>query len=240
MNAITPELLAAIRAHAESAAPNECCGLLVALSDGINYWPCRNRSTLFNQFDLHPEDWADAEDIGEIKAVVHSHVDQSAAPSQIDLVGCEKTGLPWLIISHPAGEICTFAPNGYQLPLLGRQFAWGLCDCFTLVRDYYRDTLNLMIKPPPEGYAPNFWKKGQRFYSRFREWGFVEVPQDQPPQLHDVFLMQIKSDDEPNHAGIYLGDGLMLHHLEERLSERVPYGGFWQKATRYTVRHESL
>ncbi|MBI0320618.1 C40 family peptidase [Streptomyces javensis] len=42
----------------------------------------------------------------------------------------------------------------------------------------------------------------------------------------------------PNHAGIYLGDGQMLHHLYGRLSEAAPYGGMWSERTRYIVRHE--
>ena len=232
---LSSEILAKIRAHAEAAAPHECCGLLV---DG-HYWPCRNRSVLPHQFDLAPEDWAAAEDTGTIQAVVHSHVDQSAEPSQADLLGCERTGLPWVILAIPSGEVRTIAPSGYQMPLLGREFVWGICDCFTLVRDYYRETLNILIETPAEGYEPGFWKRGQDWYGRFADYGFVKLPPDTSLQLHDVILMQIRST-VANHAGIYVGDGLMLHHLEKRLSERAPYGGDWQKATRYTVRHNSL
>lgn len=235
---LTDDLISMIRSHADDVQPHECCGLLVELGDGLNYWPCRNRSPLLNQFDLNPEDWAEAEDLGEIKAVVHSHINQSAEPSQADLLGCEATRLPWLILAIPSGEIRTITPTGWQMPLIGREFVWGICDCYTLVRDYYRETLAIRFKTP-EPYQPNFWKSGQDLYARYQQWGFVAVPDDQPPQPHDIFLIQIRSD-LANHAAVYLGDDLILHHVEGRLSERTVYGGFWHKATRFTIRHQSL
>jgi cell wall-associated NlpC family hydrolase len=47
--------------------------------------------------------------------------------------------------------------------------------------------------------------------------------------------MQYKAD-EINHAGVYLGDGKMLHHMYAKLSEVVPYGGFWRDRTMMTLR----
>lgn len=40
----------------------------------------------------------------------------------------------------------------------------------------------------------------------------------------------------PNHAAVYLGDGLMLHHMYGRLSSRDVYGGYWREVTRLVVR----
>jgi cell wall-associated NlpC family hydrolase len=54
----------------------------------------------------------------------------------------------------------------------------------------------------------------------------------------DLILMQIRSRNRvPNHAAIYLGDGMMLHHLHSRLSSRDIYGGYWQEVTRSIWRH---
>ena len=41
----------------------------------------------------------------------------------------------------------------------------------------------------------------------------------------------------PNHAAVYLGDGLILHHLQGRLSSRDVYGGYWQKITTHILRY---
>ncbi|WP_145957544.1 NlpC/P60 family protein, partial [Xenorhabdus hominickii] len=42
---------------------------------------------------------------------------------------------------------------------------------------------------------------------------------------------------EPNHAGVYIGDGLMLHHLYGQLSNQVPYDGYWQDRTIVALRY---
>jgi cell wall-associated NlpC family hydrolase len=51
--------------------------------------------------------------------------------------------------------------------------------------------------------------------------------------------MQIRArNGVPNHAGIYLGDGLMLHHLYGRLSSRDLYGGWYLESTRAVLRYQ--
>ncbi|WP_346949336.1 NlpC/P60 family protein, partial [Dyella sp.] len=54
----------------------------------------------------------------------------------------------------------------------------------------------------------------------------------------DLVLMQIRSRNlVPNHAGIYLGDGLMLHHMYGRLSSRDVLGGYWLENLRLVARY---
>lgn len=55
-------------------------------------------------------------------------------------------------------------------------------------------------------------------------------------RVGDVIVMQVRAP-VPNHAGVYIGDGLMLHHLYNRLSSRDVYGGYWQECTRIVLRH---
>ncbi|MDP1097665.1 NlpC/P60 family protein, partial [Klebsiella quasipneumoniae] len=57
-------------------------------------------------------------------------------------------------------------------------------------------------------------------------------------QAGDVILMQYRAD-EINHAGIYLGNGKMLHHMYGQLSGEVPYGGIWRERTMLTLRHKN-
>ena len=55
----------------------------------------------------------------------------------------------------------------------------------------------------------------------------------------DVLLMQIASP-VPNHAAIYLDDGVIMQHVAGRLSSRDVYGGYWAKHTTHVLRHRSL
>jgi hypothetical protein len=60
------------------------------------------------------------------------------------------------------------------------------------------------------------------------------VDADDNLKVGDCFLMQVASP-VPNHAAVYLGDGLILHHLQGRLSSRDVYGGYWQKVTTHIL-----
>ncbi len=229
--------------HAEGTYPRECCGLVVRLAGdagAIVYAPCANISpddSGQDQFVISPEDWAQAEDRGEILAVCHSHPNESANPSQADLVMCERSGLPWIIVGWPSGVVRSCEPTGYQAPLVGREFFHGVLDCYTLVRDYYQRELDIEL--PDFEREDAWWDKGQNLYrDNFAAAGFVEVNEAEPRQ-HDALLMQVRSDVE-NHAAVYLGDQVILHHLYSRLSERTVYGGYWHRHTRAILRHKSL
>ena len=85
--------------HAIESKPKESCGLLIIKKGKEVYFPCQNLATNpDNQFILSPEDWIEAEDQGEITAVVHSHPLTSARPSEADRVACEKSNLKWWIV----------------------------------------------------------------------------------------------------------------------------------------------
>lgn len=244
----------AIKAHALAEYPRECCGLLIAQGRKEIYRPCVNLAQGTEQFRMAPEDWADAEDAGRILAVVHSHPDAPAQPSEADRASCEATGLPWVIVSVREGhfeELHQFAPTGWQAPLLGRQFFHGVLDCYTLVRDWYRWEAGIELLDFER--ADDWWNQGQDLYmQQFAQAGFSRIPDAAQILPGDVVLMAVRSP-VANHAGIYLGSqplaeapGLhpvpnaMLQHLYGRLSERVVYGGYWQECTRAVVRHKDM
>ncbi|WP_426771025.1 NlpC/P60 family protein [Enterobacter cloacae complex sp. 379K3] len=54
----------------------------------------------------------------------------------------------------------------------------------------------------------------------------------------NAILMQYKAE-EINHAGIYLGDGKMLHHMYGKLSEAVPTVVACARRTTSTLRYQN-
>ncbi|AVY67154.1 C40 family peptidase [Xanthomonas translucens] len=236
--------LQAIQAHAMAEYPRECCGLIVATADGERYFACRNTATTPSEhFRLTGKDHAAAADQGEVLALVHSHPNAPAAPSDADRLQCEMSEITWHIVSvgqvdgaPECGDVQTIQPCGYVAPLIGRQFAHGVLDCYTLLRDFYARELGIQLRDYPRD--DEWWKRGENLYEKhFREEGFSEIADE--PRRGDVFLMQIRSE-EMNHAGVYLGDGQMLHHLHGRLSEQVPYGGYWLQRTTKVIRHHLM
>lgn len=223
---------------ARGMLPNEACGLVIIERGHERFIPCRNISPFpRDTFELDPEDYARAEERGEIVEIFHSHCYGSPQPSEADKVACEATNLPWSIVSVPNGQWVRFEPNGYKAPLIGREWAHGLLDCYSLIRDFYRDQLSIFI--PDFDREFEWWLKGQNLYlENFRIAGFKEVPLAEV-KPNDVLLMQVCSP-VINHGAIYLGNDKMLHHLHRRLSCRDVWGGYYRKHTVKVVRHESL
>ena len=206
--------LQAIRDHGVAAYPLECCGLVLKAGRREWYQPCRNTAASAEHFVMSAEDYAAAEESGDIVAVVHSHPDAPAAPSEADRVACEASGLPWYIVAVEksengdvvAGEIRGFAPEGYRAPLLGRQFAHGVLDCYTLVRDWYARERDIVL--PDFSRDDGWWepgKPGDLYMDHYAEAGFRPLRADEALGPGDVVLMQVRSD-RANHAGVFLGD----------------------------------
>lgn len=228
----------AIEQHAETAYPKECCGVVIVFRGKERYVPCGNLAEDATRgFMLDPRDYASAEAMGEVLAIVHSHPNGPATPSQADRVMCEAWGLPWHIVTWPKKEWVTFFPEGYRAPLLGRKFYHGVVDCYQLVKDYYLEVLQIEL--PHFEREDNWWNKGQNLYvDNFEAAGFVRVDK---PQKHDVFLIQVRSP-VPNHAAIFIDPerNWIMHHLWDQLSRRDVYAEYWRKNTNMICRHKSL
>lgn len=238
---IAPAALASMLEHAAVEAPRECCGLLLDGGDGLYYRPARNLAAGpagHDRFTLDPEAWLTADTFGPAVAIVHSHPNASANPSMADRVGCERSGLPWLIVGWPSGAVVQLDPEGWQAPLEGRAFHHGVLDCYTLVQDWYRREWNLLL--PDFEREDGWWERG-RGLNLYRDGlaaaGFELVDTDQP-QRGDGLLMRVLSEVE-NHAAVYLGDGMMLHHPYGQLSRRERWDWPWQRRTTAVVRHRS-
>ena len=249
--------IAAIRTHAIAEYPRECCGLLVSSRDGSEaYVPCRNLAADGGQFLLPAEDYAAAEDQGNIVAVVHSHPDAPAQPSEADLVACEASGLPWYIVEVRKGDdgviathhVYSWSPDGYQAPLVGRAFHHGILDCYTIIRDWWLRERGVVLMDFHR--EDGWWNTEQELYlDNYEAAGWRRLADDEPLEPGDMIVMQVQSQ-RANHAGVYLGDqplterpdlhplsGAMLHHLYGRPSERVVYGGYWRDVTRARLRY---
>lgn len=223
----------AIIHHAGNEYPRECCGLLINKSGKEHYFPCRNMARGTDNFQINPHDYLAAEKSGQILAVVHSHPDAQAKPSQADLVACEATGLPWHILGYPEIQWARIEPDGYKAPLLGRQWSHGVLDCYSLIRDWYLEERAIELLDFQRN--DEWWKRGENLYEdNFERAGFLDVKDG--PVRGDVVLMQVLSD-VPNHAGVYIGDDMIIHHLFHRLSCREVYGGYWRKHTRRILRY---
>jgi cell wall-associated NlpC family hydrolase len=182
---------------------------------------------------LDPSDYAEAEDAGEVLAVVHSHSGASAAASDADRAGCEAGGLPWHIVGLPRGDWQTIEPCGYRAPLIGREFCYGRVDCYTLIRDWYALERGIVLPDFPR--RDGDFQAGRSLYEDgFPLAGFSECLTS--PERGDILLFRLAAP-VPDHGAVYLGDDTILHHLQGRLSSRDSWDGFLRERTVKVLRY---
>lgn len=225
--------------HARSAFPKESCGLIVK----DRYIPCSNSSDEPpDRFKISMEEFVRvSKEHGPVLAVVHSHVNGPDYPSKLDMESQMAMNVPWGIIVVKPGYVAEpfwFGDGVPVPPLLERPFRWGVTDCYALVRDWYRLSFDMHLPNFPR--EDEWWLNGgNMFEDCYEEAGFVRLDGKRLPEKPgDVVVGKIYSK-VPNHCGVYEGDGLMLHHLGNRLSERVPVEP-WAKFIHVVFRHRDF
>ena len=235
---LNDDLKKEILTHAKEESPKEGCGLIIVRKGRKRYKRCKNVSDVPKEtFVLAINDYVKAEEEGEIIAVVHSHPFERPEPSIGDKVACEKSNLPWIIVNPTIEEWGYCEPSGFELPLVGREFNFGIVDCYSLVRDYFKQELNIEIRDYFR--EDKFWEKGNSLYEdNYDKEGFRKVSLDEI-QKHDVLLIHLEAN-LPNHAAVYLGNQQILHHVQGRLSSRDILGEYYIKNTAFVARHNTL
>ena len=224
--------------HAKIEDPKECVGLLLNIRGKEKYFPCRNLSMTAHQcFIIDPEDYVRADNIGEIKAIVHSHPVTPPFPSEADKLGCEQSKLPWHIVNPKTEQWGYYEPCGYKPPLKGRPWVWGVTDCWSLVRDFYKEEKNIELLDYERPVTPQEFNDVPLFERYAERTGFKELDPNETLKNGDILLMSIMYN-TLNHVAIFL-DGDVLHHLTDRLSCKEPYSAWLQKCTGKRYRYDA-
>ena len=124
-------------------------------------------------------------------------------------------------------ELNILQPEGLSVPgLYGRDYEFGLNDCFSAARDYYiAQGLSIPSRPL---FEDDWWEKGLNYFTDdyIATWGFKRVEGNM--QKDDLLIFTIRAN-VGNHCGVYLGEDLFYHHAENRLSCRENLYPFWKK-----------
>ena len=80
--------------------------------------------------------------IYEPVAYYHSH-ESSSEFSDEDRIVSEAIKLPAILFNKSGGDFKIYRPNGNRIPYDGRPFIVGYADCLILVKDYYKNQLNI-------------------------------------------------------------------------------------------------
>jgi proteasome lid subunit RPN8/RPN11 len=233
-----PDVEAAIVAHARAEYPREACGLVI---NGA-YMPVENLAE--NPRETFMINVAETMQPG-VQAIVHSHPDGDPWPSVEDMAGQIATALPWGVLtvsSGGAGAVLWWGPGVPRPPLIGRDFRHGPSgsdgrgDCYALIRDWFAEERGIELMECPR--KDRWWSDEEQpqnlYLDNFAKAGFKEIA-IQERQPGDVVLARVMSR-VPNHGGIVLANGLVLHHLTNRLSKTEPLGR-WMSHVTHALRY---
>jgi proteasome lid subunit RPN8/RPN11 len=242
---VTEDAVGAMREHTIAAYPCEAVGFL--LSDG-SYRPMENVSDDPEVgARVNSELLAEAMTSGSLRAFFHSHPNGPDCPSEQDMRSQIELDVPWIICS--GNETATLPPFAFgdQLtdpsPLVGRPFRHGVTDCYAAIRAWWLAERGVLLPDYPRQWE--WWLDGESdLYQRnFADAGFRSIDSSEV-QPGDVWLAQVRAP-VPNHAGVYLGDGLAFHHPSSqlafdpaRLSKREPVAR-WQRHITHWLRRDA-
>ena len=222
------DFLHKIEQHFFREYPKEGCGL-VGVQKGKAHWiPCENIAEINENFIMDSSEYLKYKRIYDIVGVVHSHPDESSEPSQDDINQCNALGIPYYIFSYPSMDMTIVKPEADVTELYGREYEFGVTDCFEAIRDYLA---SVQIKIPNRILFEKEWynkeDSGLDYFCPevIKQWGGQEVSLDSL-QKNDVLTFKVDSS-VANHCGVFLGGDIFYHHANNRLSCRENLYPFW-------------
>lgn len=119
---------------------------------------------------------------------------------------------------------------------LGRPYILGLDDCYGLLVDYYREQFDLRLTnfARPE----DMWV--ELIGKHLEDDGWVKKNINwRQLQPGDAMTFMVASH-EVNHVGVYLGNGIFMHHLYNRLSSEDSLYPKWSERLEGVYRHPKV
>lgn len=186
--------------------------------------------------------------IHDPELIIHSHVKvpntplhmDLRIPSDTDMEGQLLCNCEWgicVVDENTCSDLVTWGNPDNRPPLIEREFIYNIQDCLSLVQDYYYQKLGIILPNHPR--AADWDQRGETYIdSLYKDFGFSDV-NFMSIQEHDIIMFKFPGFTTTNHLGIYLGNGIMLHHQEGQISTKVKIDKWVKRITRI-ARHKDL
>jgi proteasome lid subunit RPN8/RPN11 len=227
--------------HAREEYPKEACGVVV----GYRYIRQRNiANDPLKEFKIDPRVTTPLLDCKRLQAVLHSHPDGPDHPTAADMESQFAMRVPFGVV--PVYKEAVQEPIwwGDQLPirpLVGRKFVHGVFDCGSALRDWFRKEKKIILPDYARDHAwwNNADSKVGMYMERYEEAGFERLHGSEELRIGDVFVMTIGRSPVPCHSAVYIGNGLMYHHMMFTLS-RNDLAARYKEQINARIRHKDM
>tara|TARA_Y100001949_G_C15981430_1_gene328548 strand:+ start:1916 stop:2608 length:693 start_codon:yes stop_codon:yes gene_type:complete len=223
--------------HFKKEYPREGCGVISIVKGKKKWISCTNVAEDDDDFIIDSQEYLKLKRTTDIIAIVHSHPDTSAEPTKTDIKYCNALGIPYYIYSYPEMELEILEPTSSTTSLYGRDYEFGVTDCFEALRDYLLvQGIEIPLRMP---FEDDWWKKGLNYLTEeiIAEWKHKPVPLTEV-QENDVLVFNVNAE-VGNHLGVYIGNECFYHHAEKRLSCRESLYPLWHKYLEGAYRYDA-
>ena len=230
-------MLGDIEQHFKAQYPREGCGVVAVVKGRKRWFPCTNIAEDGEDFIIDSQEYLKLKRTTDIVAIVHSHPDASAEPSEADVKYCNALGVPYHIYSYPDMDLNILNPIKSVVDLYGREYEFGVTDCFEATRDYLSSKkINIPTRAP---FEDDWWEKGIEYFTPelIAEWSHVPVSLSEI-QVNDVLVFNVKAS-VGNHCGVYVGNDCFYHHAINRLSCRESLYPLWCRYLEGAYRYDA-
>ncbi len=230
---LSEEIKTQIREYCIKNIPKESCGLIVDIRGILTIYPCKNISYHSNEHAiLNPLDYVRAAKLGKIVCHWHSH--EHKGTSLIDNLNAFNHNVYSVIYSWKYDRFYVIEPKLEEY--LNLDYKFGKNDCFELVRNYYKNELNILISNY-DRYEKWELDKPTYILDNFEKEGFYKIKLNDI-KLHDVFIFKIYN--SPSHLGVYLENNFILHHPINEKSVISEITDGLKKRINCIVRHKDI
>lgn len=202
---------------AEANPQQEICGILYYTFNSVEIFPCQNVSLQDKAYtyEIDPQEYIKICSLGKPCGVYHSHPESDSVFSETDIEYAEEFALPIYVYGLKDKKIAEYIPSSYEIELEGLPFVWGLFDCFSTVRNYFRQKHKLFIPDydRDESFADS---QSNLIINNIKNEQFDIV---ESKEIETDDLLVFKSNRIfPHHLGVFVGNSRMLHHPAGRPS----------------------
>lgn len=246
---LTIEQQNAIKKHALAEYKRdgrECCGYVY--KSGM----VKTESNKAEENDLDPQtnfilapdrspDW------DKVLAVYHSHTNGNNNFTPADARACKALDIPFVLYNVIGNNFKYLDPTG-GAAYLGREFCYGVYDCYSLVKDYYANEFGIILddferfEVMKDGILDWNLEGWDKFIANYPSQNFIEVDRYGELKLGDILLMQIGGAPSANHIALVTDpvESTFIHQLYNQLSCQAQYADPWDTYTIKILRHQKL
>lgn len=228
---IAEHIKQAIKIHGHSLSPNEACGLIVDVNGKEVAVPCKNIAENQKEFfELNPRDYLIASNMGRVASLYHTQ--ENAKPSELDIAVSQRHKIPSIVYSWKFNLFSEInGDTSDYIKYIGREFLIGEMDCWTLIRDFYKNEYNIELGNYPRDVINWFEKTPTIVEDNYQKVGGRQLNDDEEMIVGDVLVFKMA------HFGIYLGPDMFLHHPNKKLSLIEPLTKLWADRVSLRLRH---